>query len=113
MRIILQVGVHIQSEKPYKIHFLLPFKQLIIFFTDVNECANRTHNNCDENAQCTDTPGSFICTCNPGYEGNGLNCTSKQIKIDKGGKMRIILQVGFHIQSEKPYKIHFFCLSNN
>ena len=53
------------------------FKQWIIFFTDVNECANRTHNNCDENAQCTDTPGSFNCTCNPGYEGNGLNCTSK------------------------------------
>ena len=44
------------------------------------------HNNCDENAQCTDTPGSFNCTCNPGYEGNGLNCTSKQIKIHKGGE---------------------------
>ena len=26
------------------------------------------------------------CTCNPGYEGNGLNCTSKQIKIDIGGE---------------------------
>ena len=64
----------------------MPFKQLIIFFTDVNECANGTHNNCDENAQCTDTPRSFNCTCNTGYEGNGLNCTSKQIKIDKGGE---------------------------
>ncbi|WP_437686100.1 FG-GAP-like repeat-containing protein [Sorangium sp. So ce176] len=42
--------------------------------TDVNECALGT-DNCDANAACTDTPGSFTCACNAGYEGDGVTCT--------------------------------------
>ena len=30
---------------------------------------------CDENAECTNTPGSFECTCREDYFGNGINCT--------------------------------------
>ena len=30
--------------------------------------------NCDVNAQCVNTDGSFDCTCNPGYFGNGTTC---------------------------------------
>ena len=56
-----------------------------MFLVNIDECADGA-DNCDENAQCTDTPGSFNCTCNTGYEENGLNCTSKQIKIHKGGE---------------------------
>ena len=44
--------------------------------SDVDECENETHN-CDQNATCTDTDGSFNCTCNDGYVGDGVNCTSK------------------------------------
>ena len=29
---------------------------------------------CDKNAECTDTRESYACTCNSGYEGNGLMC---------------------------------------
>ena len=36
---------------------------------DVNECA--TDGACDENAACFNTPGSYICVCNDGYNGNG------------------------------------------
>ena len=43
---------------------------------DINECERETHN-CDHNALCTDTLGSFMCTCNSGYEGNGVACTSE------------------------------------
>ena len=30
--------------------------------------------NCDENAQCINTVGSFNCSCNPGYSGDGITC---------------------------------------
>eukprot|EP00117_Sycon_ciliatum_P008637 scpid11083/ scgid1619/ Fibrillin-2 len=39
---------------------------------DLNECA-ATHD-CSENATCTNTVGSFYCTCNVGYTGNGTHC---------------------------------------
>ncbi|XP_028414303.1 fibrillin-2-like [Dendronephthya gigantea] len=40
--------------------------------TDINECQT---NPCNVKANCTDTGGSYNCTCNMGYEGNGYNCT--------------------------------------
>ncbi|CAH1274736.1 TIE1 [Branchiostoma lanceolatum] len=42
----------------------------------VNECAAHS-DNCDPNATCTNTPGSFTCTCAEGYYGNGTSCTGK------------------------------------
>jgi len=42
--------------------------------TDDDECALGTHN-CDVNATCTNTPGSFTCACNGGYQGDGFVCT--------------------------------------
>lgn len=49
-------------------------------FTDVNECKSRP---CDVFAHCTNTVGSFQCTCFPGYIGNGFEC--------EGNKSIIIL----------------------
>ena len=46
-------------------------------YVDINECGSNDLNNCHENAQCTNTEGSFTCSCNPGYSGDGVNCTSK------------------------------------
>ncbi|XP_063968565.1 protein disulfide isomerase CRELD2-like [Lytechinus pictus] len=40
---------------------------------DSNECDLQLHN-CDEHATCTNTPGSFICSCKTGYTGNGREC---------------------------------------
>ena len=47
----------------------------IIYCLDINECASDMLNTCDENANCTDSIGSYNCSCNPGYEGDGFNCT--------------------------------------
>ena len=47
-----------------------------LFYADINECEVDDSNNCHENAQCTNTVGSFTCSCNPGYTGDGVNCTS-------------------------------------
>ena len=44
--------------------------------TDIDECEMGT-DICDENANCTDTIGSFSCTCNSGYSGDGVNCLSE------------------------------------
>ena len=52
--------------------------QCVLFFhVDINECESDNSNNCDENAQCTNTEGSYTCTCNPGYTGDGIICASK------------------------------------
>ena len=48
----------------------------ILFLTDLDECAAEL-DNCHENATCNNTFGSFECTCNSGFEGDGADCTSK------------------------------------
>ncbi|XP_072017455.1 lactadherin-like [Amphiura filiformis] len=42
--------------------------------TNIDECAISS-DNCDANAGCTNTVGSFICECNAGYSGDGVTCT--------------------------------------
>ncbi|KAL9953469.1 hypothetical protein ACROYT_G040891 [Oculina patagonica] len=40
---------------------------------DIDECAGATHT-CSADAVCTNTKGSYNCTCKPGYEGDGRDC---------------------------------------
>ena len=54
----------------------------MVFFPlllDVDECAENSHK-CHGNAYCNNTVGSYNCTCNSGYSGNGFNCTGKKYK---------------------------------
>jgi hypothetical protein len=41
---------------------------------NVDECANATLNTCSQHATCTDTVGSYNCTCDEGYSGDGVSC---------------------------------------
>ena len=50
-------------------------------FADVNECITGV-NNCDANADCNNTEGSFECTCKPEYPRNGVNCTDDYILVE-------------------------------
>ena len=45
----------------------------IIFAADINECAEG-RDNCDVNADCRDTDGSYFCRCRKGYFGDGRRC---------------------------------------
>jgi len=49
----------------------------MIKIIDNNECVLKTHN-CDSNATCTNTQGSFTCKCNDGYYGSGVTCSGNK-----------------------------------
>ena len=44
-------------------------------FIDIDEC--KGNQSCHEDANCTNTNGSYVCDCQPGYTGNGQNCTGE------------------------------------
>ena len=49
-------------------------------FIDFNECEVGS-DNCHLNATCTDTVGSFECSCDPGYIGNGVDCFGEHSNV--------------------------------
>ena len=56
--------------------YLAMIQLLCLMLADIDECATDV-DNCDTNANCTNTPGSFTCACNLGYSGDGLTCVGK------------------------------------
>ena len=56
------------------------------FCIDINECSEVLHN-CDMNADCADTDGSFTCTCREGFEGDGISCNSKKDCLHRSSEL--------------------------
>ena len=52
---------------------------LLSLLADLDECAIPETNECDLNALCTNTEGSYVCRCLDGYQGDGRNCTGKYL----------------------------------
>ena len=86
LALILMLPVLVASPVPYRLEVEIgvgisgasnPIK--FMHSSDFNECIAET-DNCDTNATCTNTPGSFTCTCNQGYTGDGVMCTGKWCK---------------------------------
>ena len=47
-----------------------------LFLPDIDECAGE--HDCNVLADCADTEGSYTCTCNTGYTGDGKSsCVGK------------------------------------
>ena len=53
-------------------------KNILFSLVDINECKLNT-DECDINASCNNTEGSYQCTCNSGYQGTGLTCVGKRV----------------------------------
>ena len=54
----------------------IPYPFTKFHLTDVNECDGEG-SSCDSNADCTNTAGSFTCTCREGFTGDGMTCNGK------------------------------------
>ena len=48
----------------------------ISWTANVNEC-NEGTDSCHDDATCHNTQGSYTCSCNTGYTGNGFSCIGK------------------------------------
>ena len=62
--IVVKVGCDSSMEMQHQLFCLV----------DLNEC-DLVMDDCDVNALCEDDIGSFTCTCNFGYDGNGTYCS--------------------------------------
>ena len=60
-------------------NFMMDVFKSVCIHLDVDECINMSP--CDENEICTNTFGSYNCSCAPGYEQTGDVCTGKSIII--------------------------------
>jgi len=47
---------------------------------DINECQNKS-NSCHADATCYNTVGSYKCSCNTGYEGDGYTCSGMSTEV--------------------------------
>ena len=50
------------------------FAWVVAIEADNDECAQNDDSNCDANASCENTNGSFKCTCDSGFTGDGVTC---------------------------------------
>ena len=74
--VILEMESSVQVSANYFFIIFVYIINRLIQPVDVNECELGTHI-CNSSANCTDTDGSFNCTCREGFEGDGFNCTGK------------------------------------
>jgi len=64
----------IYNSQASKITLILDAKVwLLLYIADIDECATN-NGGCSANASCSNVQGSFSCSCNAGYDGDGVDC---------------------------------------
>ena len=57
----------------YQTNYIIESPPKYIYgFSDIDECKGNYY--CHLNASCTNTDRSYVCECQPGFNGNGQNC---------------------------------------
>ena len=81
----LEMGSHAQVslETRYNYYEIVVYCS---FLLDIDECEQESLNECDVNANCSNTVGSYSCFCLSGFEGNGFNCSGMPLSVDRNGK---------------------------
>ena len=70
---------------------ILLFNTFFLLFADIDECMGPELNECDLNAMCTNTEGSYVCRCKKNFEGDGRNCTGKTDILTSLSPMLIVM----------------------
>ena len=61
----------------HQFSFMLNKSFLLANTSDIDECSEDS-SPCDENADCTNSDGSYSCTCKQGFSGDGTTCDGKR-----------------------------------
>ena len=64
---------------------------------DINECI-ASSSLCAANAQCENNEGSYVCSCNTGFTGNGKTCNGKRDLILDSITYEVFFNAYFHLQ---------------
>lgn len=70
----LSVFKSIHSGHEHQAKFDFNVTRHLSLITDIDECASPETNECDSNAVCNNTEGSYTCRCQNGYQGDGKSC---------------------------------------
>ena len=71
---------------------------------DINECETGT-DSCDVSAECTNTDGSYTCSCTSGYSGDGFTCTSTI-----GNQHHMSMLISTHMLISRYQFMYYGCL---
>ena len=78
---------------------VLFYLQFILITTDINECELGV-DQCTTNATCSNTEGSYECSCNTGFIGDGYTCCKCMAITNKHVHMQVDISI-----SEKNTKV--------
>ena len=63
---------------------------MLYLVADIPEC-ERELDDCDQNATCINTFGSYDCLCNTGFTGDGFTCTGSFVLITDFGNQALCM----------------------